>query len=424
VCQADEKRPTYQNIISEIRRRVLPLHILYAPSLDRAKPGTRFPGTEREGPRNQRSSEVVSKERWDSIGSIRDRLPQVSRTVPLLHHFSASQPPSLPLDDKSYARHVSRSRRYHVEEPAVTPLQAAMAPIDLAHDSISCMSLPLYLRNLFADRDRPGIGVLTDPGVFPIIAREEVRCPLSSTLILSPSKPADPTRTTYLGSELLGSSTLCESIGGVNGVYSFLRCLAPLVHHQGPNHSFYRFQLTLQHRLKEQREVRAKKKPTARARILSLSKSFSLPTRRCTQRSLGPLYNLYATTKDGKPTTSVSLHYRVNLSQRTGEDWTNAKPIPSTSATDALNAGKPSPDNLIIRPPTPPPSPILSKQSLIVAKHSEVIEEEKEQPDEDMGFGLFNGDTPPAPTVPLPQLAQSAAAISKSPMTISYTSKR
>jgi len=46
--------------------------------------------------------------------------------------------------------------------------------------------------------------------------------------------------------------------------------------------------------------------------------------------------------------------------------------------------------------------------------------EEKEESDEDMGFGLF-GDTPPTLTVPLPQLAQSAAAISKSPMTISYT---
>jgi len=46
--------------------------------------------------------------------------------------------------------------------------------------------------------------------------------------------------------------------------------------------------------------------------------------------------------------------------------------------------------------------------------------EEEEQSDEDMAFGLF-GDTPPAPVVPLPQLAQSAAAISKSPMNISYT---
>ena len=38
-----------------------------------------------------------------------------------------------------------------------------------------------------------------------------------------------------------------------------------------------------------------------------------------------------------------------------------------------------------------------------------------------MGFGLFDDYTPPAPVVLLSQLAQSAAAISKSPMTISYT---
>ena len=133
-----------------------------------------------------------------------------------------------------------------------------------------------------------------------------------------------------------------------------------------------------------------------------------------------PLYDLHATSEDGKPSTSVSLHYLVNLWQRTGEEWTDAKLILSTSATDVLNAGIPSPDSLIIRPPTPPSSPMVARQSMMVAMRCEVMEEEKEQSDDDMGFGLF-GDTPPAPIVPLPQLAQSAAAISKSPMTISYT---
>ena len=134
-----------------------------------------------------------------------------------------------------------------------------------------------------------------------------------------------------------------------------------------------------------------------------------------------PLYDLYATTEDEKPSTSVSLHYRVNLSQRTGEDWTSAKLILSTSATDVLNAGIPSPDSLVIRPPTPPPSPIQTRQSGAIVRCSVAVAvEEEEQSDEDMAFGLF-GDTPPAPVVPLPQLAQSAAAISKSPMNISYT---
>ena len=41
--------------------------------------------------------------------------------------------------------------------------------------------------------------------------------------------------------------------------------------------------------------------------------------------------------------------------------------------------------------------------------------------DDNMGFGLFDDDVAPTPIAPLPQLAQSAAAISKSPMTVSYT---
>jgi len=122
-----------------------------------------------------------------------------------------------------------------------------------------------------------------------------------------------------------------------------------------------------------------------------------------------PLYDLYAVTEDGKPSTSVSLHYLANLSQNTGEDWTNAKLILSTSATDVLNAGIPSPDNLIVEPPSPPP--------------------EESEESEDMAFGLFDevapsrsAPKPPRPPrSPLPRLAQSAATISKSPMTITYT---
>ena len=67
------------NIINVFRKLVLP-HALHAPSLDRAQPGTRFPGTEREGRRNQRSSEVVNQ-RVGLIGSIRDGLPQACSSV-------------------------------------------------------------------------------------------------------------------------------------------------------------------------------------------------------------------------------------------------------------------------------------------------------------------------------------------------------
>ena len=76
-----------------------------------------------------------------------------------------------------------------------------------------------------------------------------------------------------------------------------------------------------------------------------------------------PLYDLYASSQDGKPSTSVSLHYRVNLSQRTGEDWSDAKLILSTSETDVLNAGVPKSDGLVIEPKQPPPPPPLPPKS-------------------------------------------------------------
>ena len=143
-----------------------------------------------------------------------------------------------------------------------------------------------------------------------------------------------------------------------------------------------------------------------------------------------PLYDLYATSEDGKPSTSVSLHYRVNLSQSTGEDWTSAKLILSTSATDVLNAGIPRPDDLIIEPPTPPllPPPIVIQPQpfqpgMVAPSRRRSPSSVTEESDDDMGFCYFDdGPTPDLVHVaPLPQLAQSTAAISKNPMLISYT---
>jgi len=113
-----------------------------------------------------------------------------------------------------------------------------------------------------------------------------------------------------------------------------------------------------------------------------------------------PLYDLHAATDGGKPTTSVFLHYLVNLSQDTGEDWTNAKLILSTPAADALNAWVPHPDDLIVESPSPPP-------------------EEEAEEYEDMGFGLPD-DVAPSYSAPLPRLTRSTAAISKNPMAITY----
>ena len=63
-----------------------------------------------------------------------------------------------------------------------------------------------------------------------------------------------------------------------------------------------------------------------------------------------PLYDLYAYSQDGTPSTSVSLHYRVNVSQGTGENWDDAKLILSASETNILNAGIPTSDCLVIEP--------------------------------------------------------------------------
>lgn len=61
-----------------------------------------------------------------------------------------------------------------------------------------------------------------------------------------------------------------------------------------------------------------------------------------------PTYDLHATSKDGTPSPSVWLHYRVLLSQCTGEHWNNASLIFSTSNTNSLSDRIPEPKNITI----------------------------------------------------------------------------
>jgi len=144
------------------------------------------------------------------------------------------------------------------------------------------------------------------------------------------------------------------------------------------------------------------------------------------EASWSPLYDLYATSEDGKPSKSVSLHYRVNLQQRTGEDWKDAKLILSTSATDMLDAGIPTSDSLTIQPkekaqppPPPPPQPSTrTKQTALKSRSSGV--------DSRVLLPRLTGGGPPLPgTVTLlcalPPMVQTAAIVSKSPMAVSYT---
>ena len=108
-----------------------------------------------------------------------------------------------------------------------------------------------------------------------------------------------------------------------------------------------------------------------------------------------PVYDLHARSENGKPSPSVSLQYRVALSQSTGETWNNTDLILSTSATDVLNAGIPTSQSLSIEPIPKSPQPPAS-------------------------FGM----TSRASLSIQPQLRSIAAprgTVSKSPLSVAYT---
>lgn len=130
--------------------------------------------------------------------------------------------------------------------------------------------------------------------------------------------------------------------------------------------------------------------------------------------SWSPLYGLYATSEDGIPSKSVSLHYRVNLQQETGEDRNDAKLILSTSATDVLDAGVPASESLVIEPEAklpPPPPPPVKVRCCSVAK---VTDTSYMAYLPQLAFAM----TPLIISVPL---METTAIVSKNPMTVSYT---
>ncbi|KAF9783017.1 hypothetical protein BJ322DRAFT_1009242 [Thelephora terrestris] len=131
-------------------------------------------------------------------------------------------------------------------------------------------------------------------------------------------------------------------------------------------------------------------------------------TYRVADASWSPLYDLHATSEGGKPSKSVSLHYRVNLQQQTGEDWKDAKLTLSTSATDMLDAGVPASDTLTVQPKErlrqapPPPAPMTRSAAPASGARTLMARKSLSAP-------------------PLPPLAHIAAIVSKSPMAVSYT---
>ena len=152
-----------------------------------------------------------------------------------------------------------------------------------------------------------------------------------------------------------------------------------------------------------------------------------------------PLYDLYASSQDGKPSTSIFLHYRVNLSQRTGEDWKDVKLILSTSEIDVLNAGVPKSDDLVIEPKQPPPSPPSKRKSTgtkqtarrtrasrFLDVEAEILEADSESDDNDedheydeLAFDFTDVSLDLASF--LPEIPEGGAAVSKTPMGVNYT---
>lgn len=147
-----------------------------------------------------------------------------------------------------------------------------------------------------------------------------------------------------------------------------------------------------------------------------------------------PLYDLYAYSQDGKPSSSVSLHYRVNLSQTTGEDWNDAKLVLSTSETEILNAGIPTSDGLVIEPkpkplsPTPSP-PATARARMGSARFLSAVAEESSL---ESGDASESGDVAYCKTsvpvlaclpaaIALPEMSEGGAIISKSPVAVNYT---
>lgn len=75
-----------------------------------------------------------------------------------------------------------------------------------------------------------------------------------------------------------------------------------------------------------------------------------------------PYYDLLASTSEGKPSSEVSLLYCANITQNTGEDWTDTVLTLSTANSQALrNLSVPVLDPLKVSPQAPaqPPLPVV-----------------------------------------------------------------
>jgi hypothetical protein len=138
-------------------------------------------------------------------------------------------------------------------------------------------------------------------------------------------------------------------------------------------------------------------------------------------------YDLYATTESGRPSPAVELHFRARVSQSTGEDWNNTSLTLSTAAFNPLEQGLPAFKALRITPirPTAPPlargmaaaAAPARKSRFMAAASVDKEEENYEESDDDMGFGLFDGDEAPG-TQPQTLVAEADTGPNSKPTTV------
>jgi hypothetical protein len=127
-----------------------------------------------------------------------------------------------------------------------------------------------------------------------------------------------------------------------------------------------------------------------------------------------PVYELYATSEEDQISSSVSLHYRVQISQTTGEHWNDTAIILSTTETDALNAGIPEPKSLNIRRRYSPTSPRYSPTSPRFSPTSPRYSPDSPPPESESELEDFLDVDPPAP------IAEGVAFVSRNPDSVSY----
>ncbi|CAE6489182.1 unnamed protein product, partial [Rhizoctonia solani] len=111
-----------------------------------------------------------------------------------------------------------------------------------------------------------------------------------------------------------------------------------------------------------------------------------------------PLYDIRAAiAKSPDATSKMILHYRASITQTTGENWPEVALTLST-ASPQLGSKVPTLSPWKIGFPAPPPPPGQAQPAARMYKsESRFVEQyEREESDDDMGFGLFDDELAPA----------------------------